>query len=230
MASLSLFIQSATQSATAQPAAAAPVGPAMADQRPLPPPTVPNIYQALSSAARWQLGSGDERVCPAAAPAAAQPTTAIAAASRKRDAYGSAVERWNDRVDRGTIAAQITLGCKCGCVDLNANMGDILAMRQLAAKRTAAERREFIRGGADGSVVADTSARIGYAFNWGDINIPACIAGFALRHGYAETWVRAMLREMRVRVRAHSLHARRARARLMSVAGGACAPRRVAHW
>ena len=117
----------------------------------------------LARASRWQLGSGDEVVRPAAAPAEA--AAPAAAASRKRNAYGSAVERWGDRAQRSTIAAQIALGCRCGCVDEHANMSDIVAARLLQARKTPAERRAFMRAAAADQAAA-TLRRFGWTFKF----------------------------------------------------------------
>ena len=78
------------------------------------------------------------------------------------------------------------------------------------ARKTPAERRAFMRAAAEGGLVADSSKSIGYALNWGDASRPACVAGFALRHGFADSWVYAMLREMKAcaRARAHAFISR----------------------
>ena len=68
MAFLSTFMRAATA-----PAAAAPAGAALRPaEAPAPAPAlIPGVYSMLARASRWQLGSGDEVVRPAAAPAEA---------------------------------------------------------------------------------------------------------------------------------------------------------------
>ena len=204
MAFLSTFMRAAMA-----PAAAAPAGAAWRPaEAPAPAPApMPVVCSMLARASSIQLGSGDVFVRPAAAPAEAAEAAAAPAApaSRKRDAYGSAVERWGDRAQRSTIAEQIALGCRCGCVDSSANMSDIVAARMLQARKTSAERRAFMRGAAEGGLVIDSSKSIGYALNWGDASRPACVTGFALRHGFADSWVYAMLREMKASASARAL-------------------------
>ena len=175
MAFLSTFMRAATA-----PAAAAPAGAALRPaEAPAPAPAlapalIPGVYSMLARASRWQLGSGDEVVRPAAAPAEAAAAAAApaAAASRKRNAYGSAVERWGDRAQRSTIAAQIALGCRCGCVDEHANMSDIVAARLLQARKTPAERRAFMRAAAADQAAA-TLRRFGWKFKFPTASQPA---------------------------------------------------------
>ena len=107
----------------------------------------------------------------------------------KRARYGSDVECWGDRTERSTIAAQLALGCKCGCIDAYANLGDVCEARSSQAKKSPAERREFVRSGAEGCIVVDYTKRIGYALTWGDGSRQACVTGFAARHGFEEGWM-----------------------------------------
>ena len=86
-----------------------------------------------------QVALGDAAGAPTAAPAPAPAPHA----GQKRNAMGTEVQRWADRLDRNVIAGQIAEGCKCGCVDTYATAGDIIAQRTLQQKKTGEQRRLF---------------------------------------------------------------------------------------
>ena len=115
-------------------------------------------------------------------------------AGQKHDAAGTEVQRWADRLDRNVITGQIAEGCKCGCVedDTYATAGDIIAERTLQPaaegdRRTAAACF-FLRGLLPGLLDAEKKM-IGAELNWGDKKAPACVKGFALRHGFTPAWL-----------------------------------------
>ena len=134
----------------------------------------------------------------AAAPTAAPAPAPAPHAGQKRNAMGTEVQRWADRLDRNVIAGQIAEGCKCGCVDTYATAGDIIAQRTLQQKKTGEQRRLFLRGLLPG--LLDAEKLVGVELNWGDKNAPACVKGFALRHGFTPAWTYNIIREF-VKVR-----------------------------
>jgi hypothetical protein len=136
-----------------------------------------------------QVALGDAAGAPTAAPAPAPAPHA----GQKRNAMGTEVQRWADRLDRNVIAGQIAEGCKCGCVDTYATAGDIIAQRTLQQKKTGEQRRLFLRGLLPG--LLDAEKLIGVELNWGDKNAPACVKGFALRHGFTPAWTYNTIRE-----------------------------------
>lgn len=141
-----------------------------------------------------QVALGGAAGAPTAAPAPAPAPHA----GKKRDAMGTEVQRWADRLDRNVIAGQIAEGCKCGCVDTYATAGDIIAQRTLQQKKTGEQRRLFLRGLLPG--LLDAEKLVGVELNWGDKNAPACVKGFALRHGFTPAWTYNIIREF-VKVR-----------------------------
>ena len=167
---------------------------------------------ALATAGAQGFSFGGHRVALGAVTTATTEQRIAPPVGTKRTAYGTAVERWGERAERQTIAAQVALGCKCGCVDQHANMNDILEQRRQHAGMTGAERRETMRGMVQN--LRDDSKRIGFALNWGTVNSGACVNGFALRHGFTPAWVYAVLRDMQVgareRARASARHGARA--------------------
>ena len=134
----------------------------------------------------------------AGAPTAAPAPAPAPRAGQKRDAMGTEVQRWADRLDRNAIAGQIAEGCKCGCVDTYATAGDIIAQRTLQQKKTGEQRRLFLRGLLPGLLDAEKLIRV--ELNWGDKNAPACVKGFALRHGFTPAWTYNIIHEF-VKVR-----------------------------
>ena len=141
-----------------------------------------------------QVALGGAAGAPTAAPAPAPAPHA----GQKRNAMGTEVQRWADRLDRNVIAGQIAEGCKCGCVDTYATAGDIIAQRTLQQKKTGEQRRLFLRGLLPG--LLDAEKLVGVELNWGDKNAPACVKGFALRHGFTPAWTYNIIREF-VKVR-----------------------------
>ena len=141
-----------------------------------------------------QVALGGAARAPTAAPAPAPAPHA----GQKRNAMGTEVQRWADRLDRNVIAGQIAEGCKCGCVDTYATAGDIIAQRTLQQKKTGEQRRLFLRGLLPG--LLDAEKLVGVELNWGDKNAPACVKGFALRHGFTPAWTYNIIREF-VKVR-----------------------------
>lgn len=117
-------------------------------------------------------------------------------AADKREAYGTSLQRWSTRTERATITSLVQLGCSCGCVDKHARMEDILAMREQHKKESGKERREYMR--TEGAV-PDASKKLGFTLHWGDATMPACVTGFALRHGFEPNWVYRIMRDLKVR-------------------------------
>ena len=193
--------------------------PMVAPSAPTAPPTkAPRLGAVLADSVGFAFGGRSVTLTSSANESA---DVGVIAAD-KREAYGTSLQRWSTRTERATITSLVQLGCSCGCVDKHARMEDILAMREQHKKESGKERREYMR--TEGAV-PDASKKLGFTLHWGDATMPACVTGFALRHGFEPNWVYRIMRDLKVRTCARLGGGTITRASNMLVAPCACRAR-----
>ena len=119
---------------------------------------------------------------------------ASAVSKKKRARIGTIAERWNVRLSRDTIAADLRDGCGCGCSD-TLTVGEVTEMRTARSKEGdgVSGPREYMRDWL--STHRNSDAKLGFSLHASEETKKLCATGFDLLNGFGVGFTYKMIRE-----------------------------------